>query len=95
MYTAAYRAGSRAAFRKFGAESAAAPADASSVLDSGSPVATTHHGDSAQNIAQNFLYNSTVLTDPSNFTQPSAVNNTLQGGTPTIRFQTDTSGGLK
>jgi hypothetical protein len=91
----AYWAGRADAFAKFSAASSAAPADASSVRDSGSPVATTHHRDSAQNIAQNFRYNSTVLTDPSSFTQPSRVNNTLQGGPPTKPFQSDTTGGLR
>lgn len=90
----AYLAGRLDAFAKFGGASSAAPADASSVRDSGSPVATTHHRDSAQNIAQNFRYNATVLTDPSSFTQPTRLNTTLQGGTPTGKFKSDTTGGL-
>lgn len=90
----AYTAGSRAAFAKFSGASSAGPADSSSVRDSGSPVATTHHRDSAQNISQNFRYNAS-LTDPSNFTQPAHTNSTMQGGTPKPGFKTDTSGGLK
>lgn len=89
----AYNAGRRAAFAKFGGASAAGPDGASSVRSSGSPVATTHHGDSAQNIRQNFNYNA-GLSDPSTFTQPAAVNHTLHGGTPTGKFKSDTTGGL-
>jgi hypothetical protein len=94
MISSAYHSGRLAALAKFGAASSAAPADASSVRDSGSPVATTHHRDSAQNIRQNFNYNATVLTDPSNFTQPGRINATMQGGPPTSKFKSDTTGGL-
>ena len=91
----AYRAGCLAAFAKFGGASEAGqgPPGASSIRDSGSPVATTTHQDSAQNISQNFRYNAS-LTDPSAFSQPSFSNNTMQGGTPTRPFPTDTTGGL-
>lgn len=90
----AYAAGRRAAFTKYSGASTAGPADASSVRDSGSPVATTHHRDSAQNISQNFRYNAS-LADPSNFTQPARINSTMQGGTPKPGFKSDTTGGLK
>jgi hypothetical protein len=83
----AYSAGKRAAFAKFGGSASAGP------VDYGSPVATTHHRDSAQNISQNFRYNAS-LSDPSSFTQPSSNNSTMQGGTPTGKFKSDTSGGL-
>lgn len=89
----AYNAGRRAAFAKFGGASDAAPDGASDVRSSGSPVATTTHQDSAQNIRQNFNYNA-GLSDPSNFTQPAHTNSTMQGGTPTSKFKSDTSGGL-
>lgn len=89
-----YHLGCSAALAKFGAASSAAPADASSVRDSGSPVATTHHRDSLQNISQNFRYNAS-LADPSNFTQPARINATMQGGTPTTPFKSDTTGGLR
>jgi hypothetical protein len=93
MNELAYNAGRRAAFAKFGGAASAAPADASSVRDSGSPVATTHHRDSAQNISQNFRYNAS-LSDPSSFTQPARTNSTMQGGLPRPGFKTDTTGGL-
>jgi hypothetical protein len=91
----AYNAGRRAAFAKFGGASAAGPDGASSWRDTGSPVATTHHRDSAQNIRQNFNYNATALTDPSSFTQPAHTNSTMQGGTPTNKLKSDTTGGLQ
>jgi hypothetical protein len=93
MNELAYAAGRLAAFAKFGGASSAGPADASSVRDSGSPVATTHHRDSAQNISQNFRYNAS-LSDPSNFTQPAHTNSTMQGGVPRPGFKSDTTGGL-
>jgi hypothetical protein len=94
MNRLAYSAGRRAAFAKFGGAASAAPADSSSTRDAGSPVATTHHRDSLQNISQNFNYNATALTDPSSFTQPAHTNSTMQGGTPTSKFKSDTTGGL-
>lgn len=94
MNKLAYAAGRRAALAKFGGASAAGPDGASSVLSSGSPVATTHHRDSAQNISQNFRFNAS-LSDPSSFTQPAHTNSTMQGGTPTGKFKSDTSGGLQ
>lgn len=94
MNRIAYAAGLRAAFAKYGGASSAGPADASSVRDSGSPVATTTHKDSTQNISQNFRYNAS-LSDPSNFTQPARTNSTMQGGTPKPGFKSDTTGGLK
>lgn len=93
MIKSAYRQGQRDAFAKFGGAASAAPADASSVRDSGSPVATTHHRDSAQNISQNFRYNAS-LVDPSNVTQPARTNSTMQGGPPTSKATSDTTGGL-
>lgn len=93
MNKLAYTAGCLAAFAKFGGASSAAPADSSSTRDSGSPVATTHHRDSAQNISQNFRYNAS-LSDPSNFTQPARTNSTMQGGVPRPGFKSDTTGGL-
>lgn len=91
----AYNAGRRAAFAKFGGSSAAGPDGASDVRSSGSPVATVHHRDSMQNINQNFHYNATALTDPSSATQPARINNTMQGGTPTNKLKSDTTGGLQ
>lgn len=91
---AAYRQGQKDAFAKFSGASAAAPDGASSYASSGSPVATTHHRDSMQNINQNFSWNA-GLGDPSNFTQPAHTNSTMQGGPPTKPFTSDTSGGLK
>lgn len=91
----AYAQGQRAAFAKFSGASAAGPDGASSVRSSGSPVATTHHRDSLQNINQNFHYNATALTDPSSATQPARTNSTMQGGTPRPGFKTDTTGGLQ
>ena len=93
MNQLAYRQGQRDAFAKFGGASAAGPDGASSYASSGSPVATTHHRDSAQNISQNFRYNAS-LSDPSNFTQPAHTNSTMQGGVPRPGFKTDTTGGL-
>jgi hypothetical protein len=94
MNKLAYRQGQRDAFAKFGGASAAGPDGASSWRDTGSPVATTHHRDSAQNISQNFRYNAS-LSDPSKFTQPTNNNSTMQGGTPRPGFKTDTTGGLR
>jgi hypothetical protein len=94
MNQLAYNAGCRAAFAKFGGASAAGPDGASSYRDMGSPVATTHHRDSAQNISQNFRYNAS-LSDPSAFTQPAHTNSTMQGGPPTKPFKSDTTGGLR
>jgi len=90
----AYAQGQRDAFAKFGGASAAAPDGASSYASSGSPVATTHHNDSAQNVSQNFRYNAS-LSDPSNFTQPARTNSTMRGGNKPPGFTTDTTGGLE
>jgi len=89
----AYFSGRLAALIKFGAASAAAPADSSSVRDSGSPVATTTHRNSAQNVAQAFAANA-ALGQTSSFPDPGFQNAILQGGTPTKPFPTDTTGGL-
>jgi len=94
MNELAYQAGRWAAFAKFGGASAAGPDGASDVKDSGSPVATTHHRDSAQNIGQNFRYNAS-LSDPSAFTQPAHTNSTMHGGVPSKRFTSDTTGGQR
>jgi hypothetical protein len=94
MNKRAYQAGRRDAFAKFGGASAAGPDGASSYRDTGSPVATTTHKDSLQNISQNFRYNAS-LSDPSSMTQPAHTNSTMQGGTPVGGFTTDTTGGLK
>jgi len=83
-----------AALEKFGGASAAGPDGASNYRDSGSPVATTNHNDSAQNISQNFRYNAS-LTDPSSLTQPAHTNSTMQGGTPSKHLTSDTTGGLR
>ena len=92
--TVAYRQGQKDAFAKFGGASSAAPDGASNYASSGSPVATTHHRDSMQNVSQNFRWNAS-LVDPSNFTQPAHTNSTMQGGPPTKPFTSDTSGGLR
>ena len=94
MNKLAYNAGARAALEKFGGAASAAPADSSSTRDSGSPVTTTTHRDSMQNISQNFNYNAS-LSDPSSFTQPAHTNSTMQGGTPKPGFTSDTTGGLR
>jgi hypothetical protein len=91
----AYLAGRLDAFAKFGGASSAAPAGSSSVRDSGSPVATTHHRDSMQNISQGFAANA-AKGQTSSFTDPGGRNNPiLQGGTPTKRFTSDTTGGQR
>ena len=94
MNSVAYNAGRRAAFAKFGGASAAGPDGASSYSSSGSPVATTTHRDSMQNISQGFAANA-AKGQTSNFTEPGNLNATMQGGTPTKRFTSDTSGGQR
>lgn len=79
---------------KMGGASAAGPDGASSYSSSESPVATTHHRDSMQNVSQGFAANA-AMGQTSNFTDPGGRNNPiLQGGTPTGKFKSDTPGGL-
>ncbi len=93
MNTYAYHQGRSDALAKFSGASAAGPDGASSYASSGSPVATTHHRDSQQNVSQNFRYNAS-LGDSSSFTQPTHTNATMRGGVPHPGFTTDTTGGL-
>ena len=90
----AYRQGQRDAFAKFGGASSAGPDGASSVRDSGSPVATTSPKDRNSAISRAFITNANI-GQTSNFTDPGGRNNPiLQGGTPTSKFKSDTTGGL-
>ena len=94
MNKLAYRQGQRDAFAKFGGASAAGPDGASSYASSGSPVATTSFKGLSRAVDQGFAANA-AMGQTSNFTDPGGRNNPiLQGGTPTGKFKSDTTGGL-
>lgn len=90
----AYAQGQRDAFAKFGGASAAGPDGASSWRDTGSPVATTSPKDRPSAISRAFITNANI-GQTSSFTDPGFRNHTMQGGTPTGKFKSDTSGGLR
>lgn len=100
MEKLAYRLGQRDALAKFGGSSEAGPhgpPGASSVRDSGSPVATTASQGMRgvqRNIDQGFQANAD-RGFTSTFTDPGIRNFTLQGGPPTKPFKSDTTGGLR
>ena len=94
LKNAAYYSGRADAFAKFGGASAAGPDGASSYRDMGSPVATTSPKDRSSAISRAFRTNANI-GQTSNFTEPGNLNATMQGGTPTKRFTSDTSGGQR
>ena len=92
----AYRSGCDDALAKFAGASASPPANdgASAYRDSGSPVATTGFPNVPDEVRRAFAYNAS-LGPTSSMTDPGYFNHVLQGGTPTTKMRTDTTGGLE